>query len=381
MTATTQPLADLSLTSVAEGRRRFFEWLSDRYRPIAPDPLACDAFPTSFLPSAGPNLAAPALLAGVPTHWDRVAVVQPCIRYWDQPLVGDRRHLSCFEMATFVSLRAEDRRRTLADLFDLLAAGLGLDPARFWVTVYGQGPVAGRELPADEEAAAAWRSLGLPVHRIVRVAGSEGFVANRLEAVGGYRTEVYYETAGERRELCRPCTPEHCTCGRFVEVATSVTYAYAVDFDATPVVREVAAPPVHAAGLGLERALQVALGEADVAAVDTVGRLREALLHAAPGRAPGAERAATIAADHLRALAFLAADGATDLPGRANKGRRWIVNRYERALRAAVASLGLTGAAAVRAVLPILVALHGEAYPGLAAGRAEVERRLLARLG
>jgi len=374
-----QKYFDGSLTTAASGRRRFTAWLLGRYAPIAPDPLACDAFPTSFVPSAGPNLATQALLEGVvPARWDRVSVIQPCIRYWDLPHVGDGRHLSCFEMATFVSLRPGDRARILRDLFELLAEGLELDAERFWVTVYARGPVAGQEFPADEEARACWLELGIPEERIVPVLGSEGFVANRQEAVGGYRTEIYYEARKTCRGGCAECLPGSSDCGRFVEVATSVTYSFAVDFEARPSIRPVVAPPVHAGGFGLERAVQVGLGLDDIGEVDSVARLSETLWRKGGKDRPlaGARRAATVAADHLKALTFLAAENAHSLPGRANKGRRSIVNRYVRSLRDALHRLELTTPSALAIALPVILDLYGEPHPHLCARPEELAARL-----
>ena len=166
----------------------------------------------------GPNLASRVLLAGEPADaWHMVRVIQPCIRYWDMPQVGDGTHLSFFEMAMFARVDARSRPAVLRDLLATLRDGYGLDPEGLWATVYGGGAVAGQTFAPDREAAACWRRAGVAEGRIVEVLGAEGFVANRHEPVGGYRTELYCDVGGGCLGGGAYCRPSLSTCGRFIE--------------------------------------------------------------------------------------------------------------------------------------------------------------------
>lgn len=320
-------------------RRIFLTQTSPLYPEIPPEPLINDAFPTSFTSSGGPNLATQVLLQNSSLETgQRASIVQQCLRYWDIDNVGDGRHLSFFEMAVMVSVgwgRREILRRLYWILTDPLR-GFGIEPTRLWATVYGQGLIHGLEFAPDSDAANIWSDLGIEAQQMEWVHGSEGFVANRHESVGGYRTEIYFARATSCRGNCQECLPGSSTCGRFVELATSVTYDCEVGLDDHVPVRRLGGPPVIAAGLGLERVLQVVSGEHDISCVGLSRTMRQVVLDAVgddPSRSSvRLGRCASRIADHLRALAFLASTTGLKFPGKANKHRRPIINRYRRQL-------------------------------------------------
>jgi len=103
------------------------------------DSLVDDAFPTCFTVSGGPSF--------LKKHWElceykkpeNAAVVQPCHRFWDVPLVGDGRHLSAFEMAVTYSFNGQDREHMFVAHFDFLTKELGLDPTKIAATTFGGG--------------------------------------------------------------------------------------------------------------------------------------------------------------------------------------------------------------------------------------------------
>jgi alanyl-tRNA synthetase len=137
--------------------------------------------------------------------------------------------------------------------------------------------------------------------------------------------------------------------------------------------------PVHAAGFGVERVMQVLLGRNDIGMVDVIAMCRDKIGGMATHRLADAktQRAATVAADHLRGLAFLANEGAPDLPGKENKGRRWIINRYAKSLRAACVDLGIEADALVLAVLPDITACYSQWYPLLRENEPLIGIRLI----
>lgn len=364
-----------SLVTASKVRQMFRAWMAPHYEALAPDSLANEAFPISFLPSAGPNLVVRSIGDGaLSPRWDPASTIQPCIRYWDIDNVGDGHHLSFFEMATIVTSKQWDRARVIADIYRFLTGPMELSKDAFWVTMFEGGPVKGVSLPADEQALELWQALGFPEERIVKVPGIEGFVANRQEPVGGYRTELYFERVSRCQGSCARCEPGFSSCGRFLEVATSVTYQYEVDLDADRPIKEICGTPIHAAGFGLERALQVSNGLPEIGAVDTMAPIRWALASRAPAAHPRAQRAVAKIADHLRALVFLGADDALELPGKGNKGRRWIRNMYLRSLHEAANTLGLAPVMLAEELLPMVVDTYANDYAKVRGVLPEVQR-------
>jgi alanyl-tRNA synthetase len=358
----------LKFSTIHECRQVFLEKDSDFYQTIPPDLLVSDIFPTSFTSSAGPNLASRTLLEhSLLSPWNRVSVIQPCLRYWDIPTVGDGRHLSFFEMATRVVVGG-NRWQVLRDIVQLLIDDFAIDINRIWATFYKGGRVADREFPTDVEAIQFWENLGLPQSRIVPVFGSEGFVANRHEAVGGYRTELYVEKSKYCTGNCQTCLPGYSQCQRFIEVATNVTYEFAVNFERIPPIELIGSTPVHAAGFGLERVFQVIHEETDIGSVDSISRLRDAILMYSSLKNRQDKhylQQATIAADHIRGLTFLAREGVDRLSGRSNRGRRWIINRYAKSLLETINQLEVSSDMIVRYLVPLVVEVHSSYYPEL----------------
>jgi alanyl-tRNA synthetase len=73
--------------------------------------------------------------------------VQGCIRTKDIDDVGDRHHITYFEMLGSWSIGGYFKERAVELAYDLLTGDLGLDPRRLYVTVFAGD--AGLGLPAD----------------------------------------------------------------------------------------------------------------------------------------------------------------------------------------------------------------------------------------
>src|SRR6266705_2051997 len=81
--------------------------------------------------------------------------VQPCVRTIDIADVGDRHHLTFFEMLGSWSIGHYFKDRAVELAFELLTDGFGFSPDELYVTVY-QGSEELR-IPPDDISAAAWR--------------------------------------------------------------------------------------------------------------------------------------------------------------------------------------------------------------------------------
>ncbi|HLC20016.1 MAG TPA: alanine--tRNA ligase-related protein, partial [Candidatus Nanoarchaeia archaeon] len=249
-------------------------------------------------------------------HWElceykkpeNAAVVQPCHRFWDVPLVGDGRHLSAFEMAVTYSFNGQDREHMFVAHFDFLTKELGLDPTKIAATTFGGGTTYYKTVfPPDEEARKIWTALG--IKNITVTEGfqrdshhgrlvNDNFVSNTVEPFGGPRTELFYDGT---------------------EIWTSVLYSTAVEFDSrnNTLHFQTYDYPTFAAGFGLERVLMATNGSASIDNVFTSPHTTNPIVY-----------------DHVRGLTRLAHDGAfaltrkNKLTGRSNSGRISVLNSY-----------------------------------------------------
>jgi alanyl-tRNA synthetase len=124
--------------------------------------------------------------------------------------------------------------------------------------------------------------------------------------------------------------------------------------------------------MGLERIAAVLQGEHDNYDIDLVRALIRASEEATGTRAEGASRAShRVIADHLRASAFLIADGV--LPS--NEGRGYVLRRIMRRAMRHAQLLGASDPLMWRLV-PALVREMGQAYPELQRGEALIAETL-----
>src|SRR6185369_5194389 len=103
---------------------------------------------------------------------NRVVSVQKCLRAGgkdtDLEDVGRTdRHNSFFEMLGNFSFGDYFKDEAVDFAWEYVTRELGLDPGRLWVTVHEGNPALA--LDEDGVAIAAWKRVGVPVERIVRL--------------------------------------------------------------------------------------------------------------------------------------------------------------------------------------------------------------------
>ncbi|MEB3300673.1 MAG: alanine--tRNA ligase-related protein [Cyanobacteriota bacterium] len=292
------------------------------------EPLTSPFFRTAFTPSAGPTLLIDEINSKSHRYPDLCHVCQPCVRYWDLPNVGDKTHLSFFEMVACSSFLPNGRWTTMEHIFKFLTTTCSIPPDRFWATRFGGGNVLGcGPFPEDTVAIDILHHLDIPDSRIVDVAGVEGFVANSMEPIGGYRCELYVDL-GTQNLTCNQCLPGLCTCGRFLELVTSVAYEFEVlNRDSLYSISPLPKQFMHATGFGVERLESILEGSGIIHHTPRFRHLMPFVNQIISGFSltyPDQIRLV----DTLCALLFLHADGATTLSGKSNRSRRWVLNKW-----------------------------------------------------
>ncbi len=302
-----------------EIRETFLEFFAARDHLRLPSaPLVPTAFdPSTLFIVAGMQPLKPYFLGLEPPPSDRLTSCQKVFRTPDIEEVGmTTRHLTFFEMLGNFSVGDYFKQGAVELAWELSLGGFGLDPERIWITVFEGDDELG--LGPDEEAIAAWESIGIPRERIVMCPRSENFWQAGPTGPCGPCSELYYDRGlewGAADDL--PGGDNE----RFLEYWNLVF----MQFDQDPVG---ALSPLPAqsidTGLGLNR---LAIVKQDVATVFETDQFAPLV---ALGRELATEepndRALRILADHTRAMAFLLADGVVP----SNEDRGYALRRVMR---------------------------------------------------
>lgn len=329
-------------------RRRFLEFMRDEgHALIGAAPLVPENDPSVLFTTAGMHPLVPYLLGEPHPAGPRLANCQPCLRTGDIAEVGDSSHLTFFEMLGNWSLGDYGRVDAIRLSYRLLTEVFGHDPGRLHVTCFA----GDADAPRDEEAAATWRELGIPAERIHFLPKADNWWGP-VGAGGpcGPDSEVFFDTEPNGPPGESPASNP----GRFVEVANNVFMLYDQQPDGS--LRPLARPCIDV-GVGLERNLMSLSGARSAYETDLLAPIVAALRSLTPGRDDFAER---VIADHLRAAAFLLAEGV--MPG--NTDQPYVVRRLIRRAARYGRTLGIAGPFLARLVEP-LVATMGDDYPRL----------------
>jgi alanyl-tRNA synthetase len=209
----------------------------------------------------------------------------------------------------------------------------------------------------DDEAFNLWKKIaGLPDRKVVRIAGSDNFWSMGETGPCGPCAEIFYDH-GEHIPGGPPGSAD-ADGDRFVEIWNLVFMQYEQLVGGKRV--DLPRPSIDT-GMGLERIAAVLQGTHDNYKIDLFGALIEAVADLT-GVDPDGEQKAShrVIADHLRAAAFLIADGV--LPS--NEGRGYVLRRIMRRGMRHAELLGAKDPLMWRLV-PVLVREMGLAYPEL----------------
>jgi alanyl-tRNA synthetase len=282
----------------------------------------------------------------------RATSAQKCVRaggkHNDLDNVGyTARHHTFFEMLGNFSFGDYFKEQAITNAWTLLTRDFGLAKDRLLVTVYH----------SDDEAAALWRKIaGLSDERIIRITTDDNFW--RMADVGpcGPSSEIFYDH-GPHIAGGPPGSPEE-DGDRFIEIWNLVFMQYFEDAakTLTPLPR-----PSIDTGMGLERFAAIMQGKHDNYDTDTLRALIMASAEASNTDPDDAHKTShRVIADHLRATAFIIADGV--LPS--NEGRGYVLRRIMRRAMRHAHRLGMREPFIYRLV-PALTRQMGVAYPEL----------------
>ena len=286
--------------------------------------------PTVLFTTAGMHPLVPYLM-GAMEHpaGTRLTDVQKCVRTGDIDEVGDSAHLTFFEMLGNWSLNDYFKKEAISWSFEFLTQHLGFSPDQLSVTVFKGEGVEGEPgyIPADEEAAAIWRSLGIPDERIYRLPREDNWWGPAgTTGPCGPDTEMFIDTG---KPKCGPECRPGCHCGKYIEIWNDVFMQY--NKNAEGKFEPLGRHNVDT-GMGVERTICMMSGAPTVYDTEIFAPIMakiDELSTVAPEDAELALRARRIIADHMRTATFILCDPKGGVkPG--NVGANYVLRRLIR---------------------------------------------------
>src|SRR5262245_16336177 len=352
------------MAGVSEIRASFLDFFGKNGHEIVPSsPLVPRNDPTLMFTNAGMVQFKNVFTGVEKPPYVRAVTAQKCVRaggkHNDLDNVGyTARHHTFFEMLGNFSFADYFKERAIELAWDLITREFALPPERLLVTVFAE----------DDQAFDLWRKIsGLPEAKILRIATSDNFWAMGDTGPCGPCSEIFYDH-GEEIPGGPPGSPDE-EGDRFIEIWNLVFMQY----DQLPGGKRVDLPtPSIDTGMGLERIAAVLQGTHDNYATDLFRALIQAVAHFTGVDPDGVQKVShRVIADHLRASAFLIADGV--LPG--NEGRGYVLRRI---MRRAMRHAELLGAKQplMWKLVPALVREMGQAYPELDRAQALIGETL-----
>ena len=266
------------------------------------------------------------------------ATAQRCLRaggkHNDLQNVGHTsRHHTFFEMLGNFSFGDYFKEKAIPLAWEFLtspAVGLGIPKEHLWITVFGGGNIFGGNeaaAPADNDAHAIWKKTLQAAgfgekeaeKRIIRIPTADNFWMMGDTGPCGPCSEIFYDPDKAAKSF-RGDNPKHAD--ECVEVWNLVFMEFNRDGGA---LKPLPAPCVDT-GMGLERIAAVMQGVQSNYDTDLFCELIGEVKKITESESAATTASHRVVADHIRAAAFLVADGV--LPG--NEGRGYVLRKIIR---------------------------------------------------
>ena len=352
------------MSGVNDIRASFLDYFARNDHAVVPSsPLVPRNDPTLMFTNAGMVQFKNVFTGLEKRPYSRAVTAQKCVRaggkHNDLDNVGyTARHHTFFEMLGNFSFGDYFKERAIALAWELITKEYALPKDRLLITVYID----------DDDAFKLWKKItGLPDSKILRIAGSDNFWSMGDTGPCGPCAEIFYDH-GPHIPGGPPGSAE-AEGDRFIEIWNLVFMQY--EQLASGQRLDLPRPSIDT-GMGLERIAAVLQGTHDNYAIDLFATLIRAIADLTGVDPEGAHKAShRVIADHLRAAAFLIADGV--LPS--NEGRGYVLRRI---MRRAMRHAELLGAKEplMWRLVPALTREMGRAYPELIRAEALISETL-----
>ncbi|WP_340103828.1 alanine--tRNA ligase [Rhodohalobacter sp. 8-1] len=321
-----------------EIRQDFFDFFKEKDHLIVDSaPVVPKNDPTLLFTNAGMNPFKPIFLGEEPgvkedgKIWKRAANTQRCIRvsgkHNDLDEVGhDTYHHTLFEMLGNWSFGDYFKEEAIEWAWELLVDRWGLESDRLYATVFGGDDEDG--LPVDEEAIELWKKkTDINPDHILKFGKKDNFWEMGATGPCGPCSEVHIDLRPETDRKKKPGAElVNMDDPRVMEIWNLVFIQFNRDENS----RLTNLPDQHVdTGMGFERICAVLQGKKSNYDADIFTPLLDAISEMS-GKPYGSDQKTDIAmrviADHIRAVSFSIADGASP----SNEGRGFVVRRILR---------------------------------------------------
>ena len=328
----------MPVKSSKEIRQDFFDFFEEKDHIIVDSaPVVPKNDPTLLFTNAGMNPFKPIFLGEEPglkdgdKIWNRAANTQRCIRvsgkHNDLDEVGhDTYHHTLFEMLGNWSFGDYFKKEAIEWAWELLVDRWGLEPDRLYATVFGGDEEDG--LPVDEEAAELWKKkTDINPDHILKFGKKDNFWEMGTTGPCGPCSEVHVDLRSDADRKKKPGAElVNMDDPRVMEIWNLVFIQF--NRDESSRLSELPAQHVDT-GMGFERICAVLQGKKSNYDADIFTPLLNAVSEMS-GKPYGSDQKTDIAmrviADHIRAVSFSIADGASP----SNEGRGFVVRRILR---------------------------------------------------
>ena len=283
----------------------------------------------------------------------RLCNVQGCVRTNDIDSVGDRSHVTFFEMLGSWSLGDYFKKERCQWSFDLLTQVFGFDADHLAATVFEGDENA----PRDEEGAKYRIASGFKKENIYYLPAEDNWWGLEYGPCGP-DSEMFY--IADRPDCGPDCGPG-CDCGKYTELGNDVFMQYEKHHDGhlTPLKQKNVDT-----GWGLERILAFLNGTRDVYRIDLFAPVIAYIEQASGTKYEEDEkltRSMRILADHIRTSVMLIGDEAKLLPS--NAGAGYVLRRLIRRAVRHGRVLGLSTQNLLHIAEMYIDTIYAESYP------------------
>ena len=309
---------------------------------------------------AGMQPLMPYLLGQKHPKGTRLCNIQGCVRTNDIDSVGDKSHVTFFEMLGSWSLGDYFKKERCQWSYELLTDVLGFDADHLAATVF-----AGDEnAPRDEEGAQYRIESGFKKENIYYLPAEDHWWGLEYGPCGPDSEMFYIADVPD----CGPDCGPGCSCGKYTELGNDVFMQYEKHKDGhlTPLKQKNVDT-----GWGLERILAFLNGTKDVYRTDLFLPVIEYIEKRAGIKYEEDEsktRSMRILADHLRTSVMLIGDEARLTPS--NAGAGYVLRRLIRRAVRHGRLLGFTKENLIDISVIFIEKIYGESYPLLRKNRA-----------
>ena len=302
---------------VNELKREYIDFFKSKgHTEIKSASLVPDEKGSVLFTIAGMQPLIPYLLGDKHPAGDKLVDSQKCLRTIDIDDVGDKSHLTFFEMLGNWSLGDYFKDEAIAWSFEFLTEVLKIPKERLAVTIFAGNEIA----PMDEYSKNIWLKLGIPEDRICATKDDNWWPNLEMPGLCGPDSEMFYFRSDD--EIPEKFDPED---NRWVEIWNDVFMQYDHKEDGT------IEPLKHKnvdTGMGLERVTAILEGVNDNYLSSIWKDVIEKICEISNTKYEDNKESIRIIADHIRTSVFISADYSGIKPS--NVGQGYILRRLIR---------------------------------------------------